>query len=90
MKEESEFQAALTKKSSLNMPCIFEILSHRDIVHPGLKSRIKELQPVISHMEDHGFTQEEMLVTEGSSNSSEIEEEPARGMCQSILVCTEH
>ena len=47
---------------------------NRDVVEPGLESSIKELQPVASHVEYQGVTEEEVLEAKARSHAAEIEQ----------------
>ena len=47
---------------------------NRNVVEPGLESRIKELHPVTSHMEHQGMTEEEVLEAKACSHTTEIEQ----------------
>ena len=42
-------------------------------MHPGFKSRIEKLEPVIANLKHDGFTQEKVFVSETCRNSPEIE-----------------
>lgn len=56
------------------LPEVRQVLFDRDVVNPGLELRVEELKPLLPDVKNQWATQEQMLQTETSSNTSEVKE----------------
>ena len=71
---------------------VVAVSGYGNVVEPGLESWIKELQPVASHMEYQGVTEEEVFEAKACSHAAEIEQvsegrgsEGLQKICQELI-----
>ena len=53
---------------------VLEVLSHWNVVDPGLQGVVEELEPLVAHVKDQGLAEEQVLESEACCHSSEVEQ----------------